>query len=145
MRPSPAYEFSSDPARIAPEAVHAFLRQSYWAEHRPLALQARIMAHSLNLGAFAGGELVAYARIVTDRGTFAWLCDVFVHPEHRGRGLGQALLAYMDGLPELQNLRRWLLATRDAHGLYARHGWQALANPPIWMERFRPDPQPSHS
>ncbi|MBI2381785.1 MAG: GNAT family N-acetyltransferase [Gammaproteobacteria bacterium] len=144
MHCHPPHRFSTDPAEITPEAVHNFLRNSYWAAGRSLAHQRAAMSHSLNYGLLADGQLLAYARVVSDRTTFAYLCDVIVHPAHRGRGLGKTLLAEVHARPELQGLRRWLLATRDAHGLYAGYGWQPLANVPVWMEQYRPDAEPVH-
>jgi len=133
------FRLTDDPRDISLHEVHCLLRASYWAPNRNESVQAQAMAHSLNVAALENDRLVAYARVVTDRATFAWLCDVIVAPEYRGQGLGQALLRFLDAHPGLQGLRRWLLATRDAHELYARFGWQPLDRPAVWMERFRPD------
>ncbi|MFZ0215744.1 MAG: GNAT family N-acetyltransferase, partial [Candidatus Dormiibacterota bacterium] len=91
---------------------------------------------SLCFGALDRGGQLGFARIVTDRATFAWLCDVFVSPAARGRGIGRRLLDAVAAHPDLQTVRRILLATRDAHRLYARHGFQPLAEPARWMERY---------
>jgi GNAT superfamily N-acetyltransferase len=92
--------------------------------------------NSLTLGVYRGEEQVGFARVVTDYATFAYLADVFVLEPHRGRGLGKWMLEVVSSLPELQGLRRWILATRDAHGLYRRYGFAELENPQIFMERY---------
>lgn len=122
--------------------IMSFLADTYWAGQRRPETQARAMANSLNACAHHGEELVAYARVVSDYATFAYLCDVYVAPDHRGQGLAQAMLAFLGRHPELRGLRRWLLATRDAHGLYDKAGWTLLARPEIWMERFQADAEP---
>ena len=99
----------------------------------------RSIEHSLCFGVYEGGAQVGFARVVSDRATFAYLCDVFVIESRRGRGLGKLLLETIVAHPELQGLRRWLLATRDAHGLYRRFGFTELACPEIFMERHDPD------
>jgi GNAT superfamily N-acetyltransferase len=130
------YSLSTDPALLDLGRVHAWLStDAYWALGRSAATVAAAAAASLNVGAYdeSGGQ-VGYARVVTDRATFAWLCDVYVAPEHRGHGLGDRLVARV--LTELAplDLTRVLLATADAHGLYARHGF-VPAPPDRMMER----------
>ena len=130
------YEISDDPARLDLGVIHRYLsEESYWARRIPRELVARSMAHSLCLGAYAEGEQVGFARVVSDRATFAYLADVFILPAHRGRGLSKRLMAAITAHPELQGLRRWMLATADAHGLYRQHGFTALAKPERFMER----------
>jgi GNAT superfamily N-acetyltransferase len=132
-------DISTDKARLQVATIHAFLRQSYWSPGLPLNVLERALENSLCFGAYQGALQVGFARVVTDRATFAWLCDVFVAESHRRRGIGDALLAAVKAHPELQGLRRWSLATRDAHALYRRHGFEALADASRAMEIRRPD------
>ncbi len=135
-----ALRISTDPAEIEFERVHAFLRdESYWCRGLPRAVLEKAIAHSLCFSAFAGGRQVGFARVVTDRATFAYLCDVFVFAEARGQGVSKAMMAAIDAHPDLQGLRRFILATADAHGLYAQHGFAPLTRPERFMERYRPD------
>jgi GNAT superfamily N-acetyltransferase len=130
------YEISADPARLDVARVHRWLStDAYWALGRPLAKQEAAIAGSLNFGAYheETGEQHAYARVVTDRATFAWLCDVYVDPAARGRGLGTALVAFARDHLKPYGVRRVLLATNDAHGVYARLGFEPLAEPRKWM------------
>ncbi|MFF8658523.1 GNAT family N-acetyltransferase [Streptomyces huasconensis] len=130
------YEISADPARIDAARVHQWLStDAYWALGRSRAKQDAAIAGSLNFGAYdvSSGEQVAYARVVTDRATFAWLCDVYVSPAARGGGLGTALVDAVRAYLEPFGLRRVLLATADAHGLYAKAGFKALDAPEDWM------------
>lgn len=122
------------------EVIHGFIGRTYWAAGIPRDTMRRAMAGSLNLLMRGpSGAVVGYARVVTDRATFAYLCDVFVLEEWQGRGLGDWLIARVVAHPALQGLRRFSLFTKDAHGLYARHGFQPLAAPDRGMERLRPD------
>lgn len=131
-----AYVFSDDPARLDLDRVEAFIRQTYWAASRTREQIEAAQANSMCFGVYrrADGVQVAYARAVTDRVTFAWLCDVFVDPAERGAGLGKFLVESILEHPELVQMRRWMLATRDAHGLYAQYGFTPLATPETWME-----------
>ncbi|KIQ63300.1 GNAT family N-acetyltransferase [Kitasatospora griseola] len=130
------YTVSTDPALLDRESVHRWLSEdAYWALGRPREKQDRAIDHSLNFGLYeqTSGLQVGYARVVTDHATFAWLCDVYIAPPARGRGLGTALTAAVrDHLAEL-GLRRLLLATRDAHEVYAKVGFNPLALPEKWM------------
>lgn len=133
------YEITTDPTRIDPVVVHRWLaEESYWAKGRSVEAVTRSMANSICFGAFAGTQQVGFARVVTDRATFAWLCDVFVTEPHRGRGVGGALVAAAVGHPELSELKRFVLATADAHEVYRRHGFEVLDNPERWMIRRGP-------
>jgi len=123
------YIISTDPARIDLAEVHRYLSQSYWAPGIPKEVIARSVAGSLTFGVYRGAEQVGFARVITDRATFAYLADVYVLEAHRGRGLARWLMEVIRGHPELQGLRRWLLATRDAHGLYAQFGFTPVARP----------------
>ncbi len=131
------YSISTDPQRFDLDAVHAFLSRSFWAEGIPKALVAKAAANSLCFGLFDGPAQVGFARVVTDRATFAYLCDVYVLESHRGLGLGKWLVQSVMAHPDLQGLRRFQLVTRDAHGLYERHGFAVPANPERQMEMFR--------
>ena len=130
------YEISDDPARLDLGVIHRYLSvDSYWARGIPRELVERAVAHSLCFGVYAPEGQVGFARVVSDRTTFAYLADVFVLPAHRGRGLSKRLMTAVTAHPELQGLRRWMLATADAHGLYRQHGFAALAQPERFMER----------
>jgi GNAT superfamily N-acetyltransferase len=134
------YEISADPARLDVPRVHQWLStDAYWAKGLSLARHEAAVAGSLNFGGYdtATGEQQAYARVVTDLATFAWLCDVYVAPDARGRGLGTALVTAARDHLAPYGLRRILLATDDAHGVYAKLGFQALAEPQKWMALSR--------
>ena len=133
------YEISNDPARMDVDAIHAFLTRTYWARGIPRATVERALAHSLCFGVFREGAQVGFARVITDRATFAYLADVYLLEAHRGQGLARRLLQAVLAHPELQGLRRWLLVTRDAHPLYRRHGFEPVAHPDRMMEIHRPD------
>lgn len=132
------YEISTDPARLDRERVHRYLAdESYWAAGRSRDAFDRSLEHSICVGAYApGGAQAGFARVVSDRATFAWLCDVFVFDEHRGHGLARTMVRAAMALPELATVRRWLLATADAHGVYAPLGFGAL-EAERWMEARR--------
>jgi len=120
------------------DAIHAYLTRSYWSEGISKELVSRAMAGSLCFGLFDGGRQVGFARVVTDRATYAYLCDVYVLEEYQGRGLGTWMMRELMTHPDLQGLRRWALATRDAHGLYEKVGFAAPVNPAGLMEIARP-------
>ena len=127
------YEISTDPARLDVEAIHAFLRRSYWAEEIPKEIVRASLAGSLCFGVYCGQQQVGFARVITDYATFAYLCDVYILPEHRGRGLSKRLVEFIQKHPRLQGLKRWCLVTRDAHKLYEQFGFRR-AQPGAWME-----------
>ena len=134
------YRLSFDPSDMQVGAIHAFLAQSYWAENISSATVERAIAGSLCVGTFApGGEQVGFARVVTDRATFAYLADVYVLAAHRGHGLAARMVTALHDHPDLQGLRRWMLATSDAHGLYAALGWTAIEDATPFMQRHFPD------
>lgn len=130
------FTISTDPARLDVDAIADMLSRAYWAKGRTRDVIARYLQHSLTFGIYDGARQIGLARIVTDYTTFAWLCDVFIHEDYRGHGLGKWLMETIHSHPDLQGLRRWLLATSDAHGLYAQYGWKPLANVERWMEKF---------
>ena len=131
------YSISTEPRRLDIDAIHAFLSRSFWAEGIPKELVAKAIANSLCFGLFDGPSQVGFARVVTDRATFAYLCDVYVLESHRGGGLGKWLIETVMAHPDLQGLRRFQLVTRDAHGLYSRHGFAGPRHPERYMEIFR--------
>jgi len=133
------YDISLDPALFQIDVVHGFIAQSYWARSIPRETMARAIANSVCVGAYRDGEQVGFARVVTDRATFAYLADVFVLPDHGGKGLAKRMVQALHDHGELQCLRRWMLATRDAHGVYAGLGWQPIAQPDLLMQRHDPD------
>ena len=131
-----AYIISTDSAKLDIDAITDMLKRAYWAQGRTREMIARYIQHSLVFGIYHDGKQVGLARIVSDYTTFAWLCDVFIHEDHRGRGLGKWLMETVHAHPDLQGLRRWLLATKDAHGLYQQFGWKLLDNPERWMYKI---------
>lgn len=134
------YEVSTDRTRLDLDVIHGFLQTSYWAAGRPRDVVERSVNHSLCFGVYTGGRQIAFARVVSDCATFAYLMDVFVVSEHRRRGVSKLLMREVLAHPELQNLRTFLLATLDAHGLYAQFGFKPLAEPERWMAIRQADP-----
>ncbi|ELS51898.1 GNAT family N-acetyltransferase [Streptomyces viridochromogenes] len=133
------YETSTDPDRIDRERVHRWLStDAYWAIGRPRETQDRAIEGSLNFGVYgtASGEQVAYARVITDRATFAWLCDVYVDPSVRGKGIGTALVGAVREHLRPYGIKRVLLATHDAHGVYEKLGFAPLEKPDQWMALY---------
>lgn len=133
------FTVTCDPARMDSGVVADFLATSYWAPGVSGAIVEKAMANSLCFALLQGARQVGFARLITDRATFAYLADVFVLPELRGQGLSKWLIGCVCEHPELQGLRRWMLATRDAHGLYERSGFTPLKNPGYFMEKHDPD------
>jgi GNAT superfamily N-acetyltransferase len=131
------YWITTDNQKLDLDAIHAFLSRSFWAEGISKDIVARSIAHSLCFGLFDGTSQVGFARVVTDRATYAYLCDVYVLESHRGHGLGKWLIETVMAHPDLQGLRRFQLVTRDAHGLYSRHGFETPSSPDRHMEIFR--------
>jgi GNAT superfamily N-acetyltransferase len=129
-----SYEIDDDPKRLDLDRVHKWLASAYWSAGIARELVERSAGNSsLNIGAYDGAGQVAYARVVSDRSTFAWLCDVYVDEAHRRRGLARSMVAFALAHPDHQRLRRWLLATRDAHGIYQQLGFVPLSHPERWM------------
>jgi GNAT superfamily N-acetyltransferase len=128
------FELTTEPKRMQIETIHRFLQKSYWAPTRNQDVIERSIEGSLPFGIFVKGKQVAFARVVTDYATFAWICDVFVDEEYRGQGLSKWLMESMLKHPQLQGLRRWVLATKDAHSLYSKFGFTSLNKPERWME-----------
>jgi GNAT superfamily N-acetyltransferase len=138
------YTISTDKKRLDFHTIHDFIaNQSYWAQGRSTETMQRALDNSLNFGLYKHNLQIGFARVVTDYATFAWIADVFVLPDYRGRGLSKWLLEVILAHPDLQAFRRWVLATKDAHTLYARFGFIPLHRPERWMER--PDPSMQES
>lgn len=133
------YTISTDKSRLDLQAIHAFLRTSYWSQNVPFALVERAIEHSMVFGLYKATQQTGMARVITDRATFAYISDVFVLEPHRGLGLGVWLMEVVRSHPDLQGLRRLLLATRDAHGLYQKAGFTPLNAPERFMEVWDPD------
>ena len=135
------YSITTDPGRLDLDAIHAFLSRSFWAEGIPKETVAKAIANSLCFGLYerASGRQVGLSRVVTDHATFAYLCDVYVLEEHRGRGLGKFMMRAVMAHPALTGARRAMLATRDAHGLYEQHGFRAPPGDGVLMQILRPD------
>lgn len=133
------YVITTDPSRLDLQRIHEVLTESYWAKRIPFDTVKRSVENSLSFGVFHGAEQVGFARVVTDRATFAYLADVFVIESHRGRGLASWLMEVIVAHADLQGLRRWVLLTRDAHGLYEKFGFEPLKQPDRYMDRWDPE------
>lgn len=132
------YVISTDPGLLNLETIHGFIAQSYWANGMPKRLIEKMIRHSLCFGIYQGTSQVGFARIISDFTTFAYLADVFILPEHRGKGLSKALMQTIVVHPELQGLRRWMLVTLDAQGLYEQFGFKTVEHPERHMEIHYP-------
>lgn len=140
--PANAYTISTDLTRLDLHLIHQYLsKESYWAGNIPLEVVERSIKYSLCFGVYAANKQVGFARLVTDRATFAYLADVFILPDHRGKGLSKQLMAYIHAYPEVQGLRRWILGTKDAHGLYEQFGWKPIPEELVgrFMQLHNPD------
>ena len=131
---SPIIEFSDLQSRMDFDFIYNFLTNSYWSEGISQGRMLRAMENSINIGAFIAEKQVAYSRIVTDKATFAYLCDVFVSPLVRGQSISKNMMEYILSLNSLQGIKRFSLCTKDAHGLYAQFGWKPLNDPEMYME-----------
>ena len=132
------YRVTTDASQFDADAIHDYLsRESYWAQGRSRETVIKSIANSVCFGVLHGAEQAGFARVITDKATFAYLADVFIVPAQQGQGLGKWLMECILSHPELQGLRRWSLVTQDAHNLYARHGFTPVLHPERWMERFR--------
>ncbi|MDF2177959.1 GNAT family N-acetyltransferase [Aliiglaciecola sp. CAU 1673] len=133
------YLLTDDKNRLDLDAIHQALSNSYWSPGIPKSLVAKAIQHSMCFGVFFEGKQVGFARMITDRASFAYLADVYVLQEHSGQGVGKALMDFLLGHPELQGLRRIMLCTRDAHGLYSQFGFSEVPNPEIMMQIHSPN------
>lgn len=138
------YEISTDKQRLDISVIHGYLTHSYWSPGIPKAIVARAIEGSLCFGVYHRTAQVGFARVITDKATFAYLADVFILEPHRGVGLSKRLMEFIFAQQDLQGLRRFMLGTRDAHGLYRKYGFTAVADPQIMMEILRPDIYRSH-
>jgi GNAT superfamily N-acetyltransferase len=134
-----AYRVSTDKSLLDIDVIHGFLKDSYWSPGIPRDIVVRAIEGSLTFGLYKEDAQIGGARVCTDRATFAYLMDVFVLAEHRGKGLGVWLMECVMAHPDLQDLRIFRLATRDAHGLYEKAGFSRVANPDVMMEINRPN------
>jgi len=133
------YSISSDQSQMDLDAIHDYLSQAYWCAGVPRETLATALHNSLCFGVFFATEQVGFARLVTDKATFAYLADVYILEQHRGKGLSKWLMQEIMQHPENQGLRRIVLATRDAHNLYAQYHFKALTDPDIFMQLWNPD------
>lgn len=134
------FTITSDPGKLDIAAVHDFLcNHSHWSRNIPIERVKTAIENSLNFGLFDGEKQIGYVRVISDYATIAYLGDVYVLPEYRGQGLSNLLMKEVMSHPCLQGLRRWILLTKDAHRLYEKHGWTAVANPERYMEVYNPD------
>jgi N-acetylglutamate synthase-like GNAT family acetyltransferase len=130
------YTISTDPSRLDIDTIHTYLaNESYWASGIPLEIVRKSIENSLCFGVYEQGKQIGFARVVSDRATFAWLCDVFILEPYRGHGLGKWLVHCVLNHPGLQNLRSWMLATQDAQSLYSQFGFKTLEHPESVMRR----------
>ncbi len=135
------FTISTDSSRLDIDTICEFLKRSYWANTRPREKTERAMQNSLVFGVYEGDKQVGLARIVSDYTVFAYLCDVFIQEDYRSHGLGKWLIQSVMEHPELKDVRRWVLVTDDAHGLYRQFGFTSIEDPEHWMQRFRPFPK----
>ena len=130
---------STDKTLLDIEAIYNYLNDdSYWAQGIPLEKLKKAIANSMCFGVYNNNKLVGFARVVTDNATFAYICDVFILPIYRKKGLSKWLMQTIVNHPDLQGLRRWSLATADAHKLYSQFGFSQISKPENWMEIFTP-------
>lgn len=132
------FTISTDPARLDIDAIVDMLARAYWAIGRPRDRTERAIHNSLVFGVYDGERQIGVARVVTDYSIFAYMCDVFIHEEYRAAGLGKWLIQAIMDHPDLDGMRRWVLVTNDAHGLYRQHGFTSLDDPEEWMQNFTP-------
>jgi N-acetylglutamate synthase-like GNAT family acetyltransferase len=131
------FTISTDPARLDVDAICEFLKRAYWANTRPRERTERAIQNSLVFGVYDGERQIGLARVVSDYSIFAYLCDVFIHEDYRAHGLGKWLIQTIMEHPDLRDMRRWLLVTSDAHGLYKQFGFTSIEDPEHWMQNFR--------
>lgn len=132
------FTISTDPARLDMDAICDFLTRAYWANTRPRERTELAIQNSLVFGMYESSRQIGLARVVTDYSIFAYLCDVFIDEEYRAHGLGKWLIQTIMEHPDLRDVRRWLLVTSDAHGLYKQYGFTSIEKPERWMQIFKP-------
>ncbi|MEP7286517.1 MAG: GNAT family N-acetyltransferase [Chloroflexota bacterium] len=133
------FTISTDKQRLHVDVIHSFLSTSYWATNVPRAVVERSIENSLCFGVFQDSAQIGFARVINDYATFAYLADVFILEPYRGQGLSKWLLKTILDYPDLQGLRRWLLATKDAHGLYQQFGFEPLSEPRNFRQIVNPN------
>ena len=131
------FTISTDPARLDLDTICDFLKRAYWANTRPRERTEKALQNSLVFGLYEGNRQIGLGRVVSDYSVFAYLCDVFIHEDHRAHGLGKWLIQTIMEHPDLKDVRRWMLVTNDAHGLYQQFGFTSIADPEHWMQNFR--------
>src|SRR5574341_2220836 len=136
-----SFTISTDPARLDADAIADMLKRAYWAQGRPRERVDRSLANSLVFGLYDGNKQIGLARVVSDYAIFAYLCDVFIHEDYRAHGLGKWLLQTIMEHPDLREMRRWVLVTNDAHGLYKQYGFTSIEDPEHWMQMFKRFPE----
>src|SRR5215204_6551420 len=132
------FTISTDPARLDIDTNCDFITRAYWANTRPRERTELAIKNSLVFGIYNNNKQIGLARVVTDYSIFAYLCDVFIHEEYRAHGLGKWLIQTIMEHPDLRDVRRWLLVTSDAHGLYKQYGFTSIEEPERWMQIFTP-------
>jgi N-acetylglutamate synthase-like GNAT family acetyltransferase len=135
------FTISTDPSRLDMDAIFDFLTRAYWANTRPRERTERAIENSLAFGVYEGDKQIGVARVVTDYSIFAYLCDVFIHENYRAHGLGKWLIQTILEHPNLKDVRRWVLITSDAHGLYKQFGFASIEDPEHWMQNFKRFPE----
>ena len=135
------FTISTDPARLDIDAIVDMLARAYWAIGRPRERTERGIKHSLVFGVYEGDKQIGVARVISDYSIFAYLCDVFIHEDYRAHGLGKWLIQTILEHPDLRDMRRWVLVTNDAHGLYKQFGFTSLEDPKRWMQMFKLFPE----
>ncbi len=133
------YVISTDKHLLDISAIHGYLTTSYWAQGIPFETVKKSIEHSLSFGVYIQGKQIGFARVITDYATYAYIGDVYILEDFRGQGLSKWLMRVIADHPELQGLRRWVLLTRDAHGLYRKTGFTTPQNPERYMEKANPD------
>jgi N-acetylglutamate synthase-like GNAT family acetyltransferase len=135
------FTISTDSARLDMDAICDFLTRAYWANTRPRERTERAVQNSLVFGVYEGDHQIGVARVVTDYSIFAYLCDVFIHESYRAHGLGKWLIQTIMEHPDLKDIRRWVLITTNAHGLYKQFGFTSMEDPEHWMQNFKRFPE----
>ena len=135
------FTISTDPERLDIDAIVDMLTRAYWAIGRPRERTERALKNSLVFGVYDGDRQIGVARVISDYSIFAYLCDVFIHEEYRAHGLGKWLIQTIMEHPDLKEMRRWVLVTNDAHGLYKQFGFTSIEDPEHWMQKFKVFPE----
>jgi len=135
------FTISTDSARLDIDTICEFLKRAYWANTRPRERTERAIQNSLVFGVYDNGKQIGMARVVSDYSIFAYLCDVFIHEDYRAHGLGKWLIQTIMEHPDLKEMRRWILVTSDAHGLYKQYGFTSIEDPEHWMQLFKQFPE----